>query len=93
MFWLNKSSCESTPRHFGDNTQKKLPLKKKRKKKNTGTWGGSKEVTSQVTLDSGQVTGDWTGTVVRSNKLTAACPLVCTGNWLVNSPGHYYYRS
>jgi hypothetical protein len=81
MFWLNnKSSCESSPRHFGYNTQKKLPLKKKSKeKRNTGTWG-SKEVTGQVTLDSGQVTGDWTGTVVRSNKLTAACPLVCPGN-------------
>jgi hypothetical protein len=50
-----------------------------KEKKFTGTWG-SKEVTGQVTLDCGQVTGDWTGTVVRSNKLTAACPLVCTGN-------------
>jgi hypothetical protein len=22
LFWLNKSSCESSPRHFGYNTQK-----------------------------------------------------------------------
>jgi hypothetical protein len=48
MFWLNKSSSESSPRHFGYNTHKKikikLPLKcfkkdKKKKRKNTGTWG------------------------------------------------------
>jgi hypothetical protein len=54
MFWLNKSSCESSPRHFGYTTPKKKiatkkvflkKKKKKKKKKETLGLGGSKEVT------------------------------------------------